>query len=342
MREPDKNRYLRAIKHIESEEIPFQEDEIEITVASKILGRQLPMVRPYELPAEDYIELCLRAGNDLVYVARVWELGRKNFIDGSGRKHYVDGTIKTRDDLKGIVFPDISMLKQRIEEIFETVEGTNFGIKFTPNQAPFVVATAIGYSDYYQYMLTDPSFIHQFQDMIGDYCLKELELALDYPVDIIQVGAVICSKTGPMFRRELIEEFEYPSLRQRVNMAKSKGVPVSIHMDGNYQSLIPDFIEMGIDVINPVEPCDGAQDVFRIKEQYGDKIAIHGDIDLAGVLVRGSPEDVAREVEEHCRRLGRGGGYVCGSSHNITENVPVENFYAMRDTVHNFRFPVKS
>jgi hypothetical protein len=338
MRAPDRNRYLRAVRHVESAEVPFQEDEIEITVAARILGRPLPMVRPYELPARDFVELNLRAGNDLLHMTCVWELGRKNHFDADGRKHYVDGTIKARADLKRVTFPDVGEVRRRIEGALAAAAGTGLGLKWTPSQTAFIVTTAVGYEDYYTYLATDPAFIHEFQALVHDYCMRELEVALTYPVDVVQVGAVICSRNGPMFSRAMIEEFEYPGLRERVAAVKAKGLPVSIHLDGNASSLFPDLLEMGIDVVNPVEPCEGEQDIYALKRLYGGHLALHGNIDLAGVLARGTPAEVARDVEEHCRRLAGGGGYVCASSHNITEAVPLENFYAMRDAVHAFRF----
>jgi uroporphyrinogen decarboxylase len=121
-------------------------------------------------------------------------------------------------------------------------------------------------------------------------------------------------------------------------MIKCRKIPVSLHADGDVTSLLPDYIAMGIDVLNPVEPCGGRQDIYRLKEQFGDRLALHGNIDLSGVLVHGSPEEVRQDVEEHLRRLAAGGGYICASSHNITEAVPLENFYAMRDAVQVYRF----
>ena len=341
MRLPDKNRYLAAVRHIESEEIPFQEDEIEASVAAKMLGRPLPMVRSYELPVEDYVALNMECGNDLVFFADVWELGRKNVFDPDGRKHYVDGTIKTRSDLRQVRSPDVASVRQRIEELLEAIEGTGFGVKYTPNQPPFIVTTAMGYEDCYTCMITDPGFIHDFQRRVDEYCMRELETALAYPIDAVQLGAVLCTKSGPMFSRAMIEEFEYPSLRARIELIKGRGLPVHFHTDGNVTSLIPDFIEMGMDVLNPIEPCDGEQDIYWIKETYGDRIALHGNIDLSGVLACGTPQQVEADVMEHLERLAAGGGYLCASSHNITEAVPVENFYAMRDAVLKFKFEHK-
>ncbi|MCX6994185.1 MAG: hypothetical protein NT011_13730 [Kiritimatiellaeota bacterium] len=337
MRKPNKNRYLNAIRHMETKEICFQEDEVETSVASKILGRPLPMVRPYELPVKDYVELNLRYGNDMVFLNNVWELGRKNIIDSQGRKQYVDGTMKTPEDLKQIKFPDLGAIKKSIEELLAGIEGTGLGLKYTANQTPFIVTTAIGYQDYYMDLIVNPAFIHEFQKRVNDFCLRELELALSYPIDVAQVSAIFFSKNGPLFCREMIEEFEYPSLRQRVKLIKDKGLPVSVHADGYFMDFIPDFIKMGIDVINPVEPCDGNQDIYKIKAMYGNKIALHGNIDLAGVLAYGTPQEVEKDVIEHIEKLSVGGGYICASSHNITEAVPIDNFYAMRDAVLNYR-----
>lgn len=338
MRAPKKSRYLSAARRIESEEISFQEDEIEVSVASKILNRPLPMVRSYELPAKDYVELNKRCGNDMVFLNNVWELGRKNIIDSEGRKQYVDGTMKTPADLKQIAYPDLGRIRKNIEDTLEAIEGTGLGFIYTANQTPFIVTTAVGYQDYYMYLITNPGFIHEFQKRVNDFCLAELDLALSYPIDIVSVSAVFCSKNGPVFSRQMIEEFEYPSLRERIKKIKDKGLPVSIHVDGNFTSFIPDFIELGIDVLNPIEPCDGKQDIYKIKEMYGDKIALHGNIDLSGVLTYGTPQEVEKDVVEHIERLAAGGGYICASSHNITEAVPLENFYAMRDAVLNYKF----
>ena len=337
MRQPDKSRYLRAIRHIESEEVSFQEDEFEPTVAEQILGRPLPAVRSYELPAADQIELNVRAGNDMIFAGNTWELGRRNVIDAGGRKHYVDGTIKTRGDLDQIVLPDLGDVRELLDNVLEAAEGTGLGVKFRPNNSLFLAETGIGYQDYYVDLKIDPDFIHEFQKRVQGYCVEELAVALSYPVDIFQLSALFCSTMGPMVSPELTEEFEYPQLRQAIGMIKDAGKPLSLHADGVVAPYLDDFIEMGFDIIHPLEPCGGLQDIYRIKQRFGGRIALHGNIDVGGVLVFGTPQDVIRDVREHLERMAPGGGYVCASSHNITEAVPLENFRAMRDTVHRYR-----
>lgn len=337
MRAPDKKRYLNALRHVESAEIPFFEMEIETTVAARILGRPLAPVRPFEIPARDYVELNLRVGNDMVFWQHIWELGRRNVLDAEGRKHYADGTMKQRADFAKIVFPDLGEIRRGLEDLLAALEGTGLGLVYTPPQTSFIVMTAIGYQDYYERLITDPDFIHEFQDRVHPHCIRELEMALEYPVDAVQVGAVLCGKEGPLTSRAMMEEFEFPTLRERVQMAKAKGIPVSIHQDGNVTSLFPEFIAMGIDVINPIEPCDGKQDIYSLKHAYGDRIALHGNIDL-NLLACGTPDEIAEDVARHIAGLAAGGGYICASSHNITEAIPVESLFAMRDAVHAYRF----
>jgi uroporphyrinogen decarboxylase len=143
---------------------------------------------------------------------------------------------------------------------------------------------------------------------------------------------------GPLVSPEITEEFEYPQLRECIRMIKSKGKPVSLHIDGIILPYINDFIKMGFDIIHPIDPCGGLQDIYEVKKLYGDQIAIHGNIDVGGVLVFGTPDDIVMDVRRHLDNLSVGGGYVCSSSHNLTDAVGLEQFYAMRDTVQAYNY----
>ena len=215
-----------------------------------------------------------------------------------------------------------------------TPVGTDIGVSCATKFAPSMVCTATGYEDYWMALYSDPGFIHEFQKRINDHCLREVELLLNYDVDLIHVAIGVGSKAGPMCSAAMLEEFQYPLLRQQVKMVKDAGKAVHLHVDGNIKSLIGDFIEMDIDIVHPLEPCDGGQDIYQVKKQYGDKITLHGNIDVAGVLLKGTPKEVALDVNEHIAKLAPGGGYILGSSHDLHADVPLDNFYAMRDAAH--------
>jgi uroporphyrinogen decarboxylase len=143
--------------------------------------------------------------------------------------------------------------------------------------------------------------------------------------------------TGPVLSFDMIEEFYFPFLRSMISLIHSKGVFVDYHCDGDNTLLFPKFIEMGVDSVNALEKCGGRQDIYKLKEKYGDRLAFRGNIDVGEVLTRGTKEDVIKDVQEHIRRLSPGGGYTCSSSHDISHLVPVENFITMIETIHKTR-----
>lgn len=120
---------------------------------------------------------------------------------------------------------------------------------------------------------------------------------------------------------------------QRLNAAiRAARYPVKImyHSCGAIYPLIGPFVdEMGIDVLNPLQPRAAGMDMARIKAEFGGRLSFHGGIDIQHTLPLGSPSDVWQEVRERCAVLGRGGGYVCTSAHYLQADTPLENIVAL-------------
>ena len=121
---------------------------------------------------------------------------------------------------------------------------------------------------------------------------------------------------------------------QRLNAAiRRYPVKIMYHSCGSVYRLIGAFAdEMGIDVLNPLQPRAAEMDAARIKRQFGARLAFHGAVDIQHTLPYGTPEDVRAEVRQRCRVLGRGGGYICASAHYIQADTPLENIVAMYTT----------
>ena len=329
-RDPDKRRFLDAARHIETAEIPLFEIGPDMALAWQILGKDLPMDRLVnDLPIPDYVELNRRMGNDMIYFAHVWRLGRVQRQDAEGRLHYIDGRMKRPEDLADIWYPDLDLLKRRLEALLNAVEGTGMGVVCSTQPAPFIVATAMGYQDFWVNAKQRPEFVEAFTRIIQAWRLRDLDAYLRFPVEVIKIGSAFVTKTGLMCSPAMLERLEAAILPPDVHVFE--GRLVFHHIDGNIARMIPDFIAMGIDILNPIEPCAGLQDIYAIKAQYGDRIALCGNIDIDGVLMHGSREEIIRDVQEHLDRLGGGGGYICASSHDLHPLIPLENFYAMRD-----------
>jgi uroporphyrinogen decarboxylase len=102
--------------------------------------------------------------------------------------------------------------------------------------------------------------------------------------------------------------------------------PVVMHTDGDVRPLIDDLIRIGLNALHPIEPK--AMDIFDLKRKYHDELCLIGNLDLAGSLGRGTPQEVRKDVEERIKRLAPGGGYAVGSSNSVAHYVPIENYKA--------------
>jgi uroporphyrinogen decarboxylase len=120
---------------------------------------------------------------------------------------------------------------------------------------------------------------------------------------------------------------------QRLNAAiRSARYPVKImyHSCGAIFPLIGPFVEeMGIDVLNPLQPRAAGMDMARIKGEFGERLSFHGAVDIQQTLPHGTPAEVQAEVRARCEVLGQGGGYICAPAHYIQADTPLENIVAL-------------
>jgi uroporphyrinogen-III decarboxylase len=106
---------------------------------------------------------------------------------------------------------------------------------------------------------------------------------------------------------------------------------VAYHTDGKVDPIIPELIEIGLDVLNPVQPA--SMDPALLKEKYGDRLCFWGTIDEQYTLPFGSPSDVEVEVLERLRTVGQEGGLILSPTHHVQLDTPLENFWAMVKTI---------
>ncbi len=121
-----------------------------------------------------------------------------------------------------------------------------------------------------------------------------------------------------------------PLMKQMVGSIKAKTkAKVALHSCGSVYDLIEDFIEIGIDVLNPLQATAKNMEPEKLKEKAGKDLALWGGIDTHVVLPKGTREDVREEVRRKISILGEGGGYILSADHNILVDVPPDNLIAM-------------
>ncbi|MFP4171031.1 MAG: uroporphyrinogen decarboxylase family protein [Methanomassiliicoccales archaeon] len=155
----------------------------------------------------------------------------------------------------------------------------------------------------------------------------------DYP-DLIQLGDDMGSQEGPYLKPEDYRKYIKPYWKRVIDTIKEHSdAKIMMHSCGSIYQLLPDFIDIGIDIINPIQPLAKDMEPEKLKRDFGDKIVLHGGIDEQRLLAFGTKEEVIRGTKDYLKILAPGGGYIGAASHNIEPETPPEVAVAMYDTI---------
>ncbi|MFZ5918346.1 MAG: uroporphyrinogen decarboxylase family protein [Chloroflexota bacterium] len=168
-----------------------------------------------------------------------------------------------------------------------------------------------------------------FTDLYIANVSRVLEAA-DGLMDMVYTYDDVGIQSGLMLSPGMWREFILPRHRRLNAAIRRYPVKIMYHSCGAVFPLIGAFAdEMGIDVLNPLQPRAAGMDMARIKREFGGRLAFHGGVDIQHTLPQGTPGEVQAEVRQRCAALGRGGGYICASAHYIQADTPLDNILAM-------------
>jgi uroporphyrinogen decarboxylase len=163
-------------------------------------------------------------------------------------------------------------------------------------------------------------------------------------IDMVKIGDDLGSQVGLLMSPAMYRRMLKPIHADLIAFIKQRTkASVVFHTDGDVYDLLPDFIEIGVDVLNPVQASAGGMSDFAgLKRRFGDNLVFCGGIDTHHVLPNGTPDEVRAEVRRVIGTLGVGGGYMLGAVHTIMGDVPPENVLAMVDAVEEFgHYPLR-
>jgi len=190
-------------------------------------------------------------------------------------------------------------------------------------------------------LVTNKDFMNAYLDKLMKWIDEAGTRMVELGVDIIWIGDDFGMQDRMLISPKLFREFFKP--RYGYLFQKWKGinpqVRIAFHSDGNIEPIIPDFIDLGLDILNPVQPK--SMDPARLKRDYGQHLTFWGTVDIQEVMPFGTPEDVVREVKLRLRTVGKGGGLIISPAHNIQSEVPLENILAFYQTAKTYgRYPI--
>jgi len=149
-------------------------------------------------------------------------------------------------------------------------------------------------------------------------------------IDIVYTYDDIATQNSLLMSPKMWREHIFPRHQRLNQVIKSYGLKILYHSCGAVYPLIRSLVEdLGIDILNPLQPRAARMDMQKIKDEFGQKIAFHGGIDLQQTMSHGTPDDVRSEVASRISILGKNGGYICTTAHYIQADTPLENVIAL-------------
>jgi uroporphyrinogen decarboxylase len=190
-------------------------------------------------------------------------------------------------------------------------------------------------------LMTDEPKLSQMLDLMVDMHLSGLEkkcASLGDIVDVIRFGDDLGMTTGPLMDLDTFRKHFKPRYKVLCDyVKKNTGMKIFMHSCGSVKQFIPDFIEVGIDILNPVQTNCYDMDPVNLKREYGKDIVFWGGgVDTASVLNRATPAEVRQDVLKRCEIFSKDGGFVFAPIHNILSEVPPENIIAAYNAVLEF------
>jgi len=242
----------------------------------------------------------------------------------------------TEPSLKGYCFPDPddsrrfshldSFLAQN-RDLF-VVASVDFGLLF--ERAWYLRGMADLLMDFY----INPAFVEDLLDHLVDYYVRSISHVSEFKgIDAVCLIDDYGIQQGLVMSADMWRTFIKPRLATIVAALERHGLIPHLHSCGNVTELIPDFLEIGIRMLDPLQP--EIMDVREIKAQYGKQLALLGGFSTQQIIPYGTVDEVRNHVENLLQILGAGGGYIAFNSIPLQQDVPLENVLAILDVVKN-------
>lgn len=336
---PDINNLIKTLRREKSGFIPIAELGIHPVIKEKFLGKKI-------LTITDEIEFWYKAGYDYIKIQpevnfNTTQINGVNNLsfneDGSVFRKWASeesGIITNEDDLSNYKFPETDEISySKFEEAGKLLpEGMGiigqYGDIFT------MTWELMGFENFSIALFENENLISLVNKKIGEIVVKMFKdmsemdsvYALWYSDDIAYSNSLMVSP-------DTLDKFFFPWLKKIGDIARSSNKPLIYHSDGILYDVMEKIIDCGVSALHPIEPK--AMDISDVKQKYGDKLCLIGNIDV-DLLSRGSQDDIKKVVIKNIETVGKDGGYCVGSGNSIPEYVKLENYITMIETTKAF------
>lgn len=272
---------------------------------------------------------------------RAGYLGRKQALEQGTRTYIVSHDFPLSD----YTYEQVKQLKPNLPEAVPSLEWSietakdyrrrGYATTYWVSSGFFELGCwARGYDRFAMDLILNPDLVRALFDLWLEEKLHKIETTvkpLAPYIDIFCFGDDLALQSGPFmspddFREKIKPYFDIHYRRVHEAAPQSR---IFHHSCGSVYRLLDDLIDMGVDILNPIQPNAVEMEPEKLKSAAGHRLTFHGGIDLQNLLPFGTPDEIRAEVKHRCAVLGRGGGYICAPAHSLPEDVPLENICAL-------------
>jgi len=188
----------------------------------------------------------------------------------------------------------------------------------------------MGFQEFMTNMALKPAVVHELLDKITDYKVEYAKKVIEMGFKVAHHGDDLGTQMGTLFSIEMFREFVLPRIKRAWQPYNDAGIPIMLHSCGCLIDFLPDLIDIGLRVLEPVQPC---MDLAYLKKEFGKDLVFWGGIATQDVLPFGTPDQVREMARQTIRTLGKGGGHIIGPSQEVMNDVPLANVQALVETI---------
>jgi uroporphyrinogen decarboxylase len=219
-----------------------------------------------------------------------------------------------RSTIEGFDYSEAYNIRYRVGSVFETAW------------------SLYGFERFLAELATDPTLPLYIMERVAEVHLENLRRVLESAGDLIDIVYFyddLASQQGLLMSPAMYCRNIQPFHRRIIDLAKHHGKPAMLHCCGSVYPLVNQLIEMGLGILNPIQPATKNMHPEKLAQEFGGRIAFHGGIDVQQFLPKATPQEVQDKVGYTSELLGGRGGYILSGSHHLQADVPLENVLTM-------------
>jgi uroporphyrinogen decarboxylase len=253
----------------------------------------------------------------------------------------VEGPIQTLDDLRSYQPPDPHAPGRydSLKRLVKRYKG-KLAIGVHLNDVFSIPRYLAGFENLLMATVAEPELVRRLVDLSVSVNLEMAKEVARYGADFVFTGDDYASAERPFMSPKTFRELFYPGLKSVMAGFKSLGLGVIKHSDGNIRPLLDMILDTDIDCLDPIDPIAGL-DIGEMKQKYGQRVALKGNVDCAHTLTFGTEQEVVQETRQVIRKAAAGGGLIVSSSNSIHSGVKPGNYLAMWNAIRMYgQYPI--